>query len=119
MRAVETVPGRVVSAFNRRHLRLFCTRFLASLRATGNREQVIPLAIGLYPSERRRLGHEPGVIPVFRSENGQTVARRRLRDFIVITSALPPAMPVAYWDAGDVIFQSRLEPLWELVRSAS
>jgi hypothetical protein len=114
---VDKVPARVISAFNRRHLRLFCTRFLASLRATGNREQVIPLAIGLYPSERRRLVHEPGVIPVFRNENGQTVARRRLRDFIEITSALPPAMPVAYWDAGDVIFQSRLEPLWELVRA--
>ena len=30
---------------------------------------------------------------------------------------MPPATPVAYWDAGDVFFQSRLEPLWELVRA--
>jgi hypothetical protein len=113
----EIVPGRVLSAFDRRHLGLFCTRFLTSLRATGNPELVIPLAVGLYPSERRRLARKFGVKPVFRSDNGQTVARRRLRDFIEVTGSLPPMTPVAYWDAGDVIFQGRLQPLWELVRA--
>ena len=110
------VPGRVLAAFDRRHLGQFCRLFLASLRAAGNRELVIPLAIGLYASERRRLANETGVEPVFRNENGQTVARRRLRDFSEITSSMPAATPVAYWDAGDIVFQARLQPLWDLVR---
>jgi hypothetical protein len=29
---------------------------------------------------------------------------------------MPAATPVAYWDAGDIVFQARLQPLWDLVR---
>src|SRR5262249_3897115 len=44
-------------------------------------------------------------------------ANRRLRDFQMPIAALPEDAPVAFWDAGDVLFQGRLEPLWDLVRS--
>jgi hypothetical protein len=109
--------GQLLAAFNRRDLLRFHEQFLASLRATGNQECVIPVAIGLYPSERKRLAQVPGVRPVFHTENGQNVARRRLRDFAEITATLPSAMPVAYWDAGDVIFQAPIQSLWEMIRS--
>jgi hypothetical protein len=108
--------GHVLAAFDRRDLRLFREQFLTSLRAAGNSESVIPVAVGLYPSERERLARASGVKPVFRSETAEHVARRRLREFAEITSGLPPATPVAYWDAGDVIFQGRLQPLWEMLR---
>ncbi len=109
--------GQLLAAFNRRDLLRFHEQFLASLRATGNMEIVIPVAIGLYPGERERLAQVPGVRPVFHTENGQHVARRRLRDFAEITATLPPATPVAYWDAGDVVFQAPIQPLWEMIRS--
>src|SRR5688572_30459632 len=60
----EKVAARVLTGFNRRHFGLFCARFLTSLRASGNQDVVIPFAIGLYPSERRRLAAIPGVRPV-------------------------------------------------------
>jgi hypothetical protein len=107
----------VLVAFDRRHLKVFRERFLASLRASGNNETVMPVAVGLYPSERQRLARAPGTTPLFRNANGAHVARRRLREFAEITSALPPESPVAYWDAGDIIFQGSLQPLWELVRA--
>lgn len=113
----ETPAPIILTVFDRRHLTLFCARFLATLRAAGNNEVVVPVAIGLDASERERLARVPGVKPVFRGETGEHLARRRLRLFAEITSALPPATPVAYWDAGDVIFQSRLQALWSLVRA--
>ena len=58
-----------------------------------------------------------GVKPIFRTDSGEHVARRRLREFADITRLLPPATPVAYWDAGDILFQSPLVLLWELVRT--
>ena len=73
--------------------------------------------MGLYPSERKRLARLPGVEPVFLRETNEHAARRRLRVFGDIVKTLPPATPVAYWDAGDVIFQSRLHPLWEMLRA--
>ena len=113
----EAPAPRILSAFDRRHRRFFCTRFLASLRATGNNEVVHPVAVGLYPSEGERLVRFRGVQPFFRRETDERVPRRRLREFGEITRALSPATPVAYWDAGDVIFQARLQPLWELLRT--
>jgi hypothetical protein len=112
----NTATGHILAAFNRRHRKHFEQRFLHSLRASGNDELVIPVAIGLYPSERRRLASLFGVRPVFQHENGHEVPRRRLRDFAEITDTLPADTPVAYWDAGDVIFQASLKPLWDLTR---
>ena len=113
----EASSPRVLAAFDRRHLTQFYSRFLNTLRANGNHEVVIPVAIGLYTDERSRLARAANVRPVFRSERGDYVARRRLRVFAELTRVLPPSTPVAYWDAGDVIFQSQLKPLWELVRA--
>ena len=113
--SARSVTGHVLAAFDRRHLRLFQERFLRSLRGAGNKEVVIALAVGLYPSERERLSRLSGVRPWFRNDNGQTVARRRLRDFEEIANALPPDAAIAYWDAGDVVFQGRLHALWHQV----
>ena len=44
-------------------------------------------------------------------------ALRRLHDFQEIVASWPEDTPVAYWDAGDVLFQGRLGPLWDLVRA--
>jgi len=114
---VSTATGMVLAAFNRRDLLRFHEQFLGSLRASGNPETVVPLAVGLDPGECQRLVEAPGLNPEFRDENGINVARRRLRDFAEITAALPPSTPVASWDAGDVIFQSPLQPLWDLIRA--
>ena len=35
----------------------------------------------------------------------------------MIVAGWPPETPVAYWDAGDVLFQGQLGPLWDLVRA--
>lgn len=108
--------GSVLGAFDRRHFDFFLHQFVASLRATGNVETVIPLAIGLRPSERRRLAQLPGVRPHFLVRNSQHAARRRLQGFKEIVEQLPLDANVAYWDVGDVIFQAPINPLWELVQ---
>jgi hypothetical protein len=113
----ETPAPRILSTFNRRHRKLFYAGFLASLRTSGNDATVIPVAVGLYPGERERLVRFPGVKPVFRRATDEHVARRRLREFAEITRALPSTTPIAYWDAGDVIFQAQLQQLWELIRT--
>jgi hypothetical protein len=38
-----------------------------------------------------------------------------LRDFPELITRWPEDTPLAYWDAGDILFQARLEPLWDLV----
>jgi hypothetical protein len=111
----RTATGHVLAAFNRRHRDRFQHQFLSTLRGSGNEEPVIALAMGLYPSERRRLLHLPRVKPFFRRDSGAFVGRQRLQAFQDILGTLPPETAIAYWDAGDVIFQGRLKPLWELV----
>ena len=110
-----TPAGRVLAAFDRKHLRLFLRRFLRTLRASGNRETVTAVVYGLYPSERRILGAQTGV-EVFEAPNDGNPARRRLRDFQRAIATWPSATPVAYWDAADVVFQGSIAPLWGLVR---
>ena len=116
-KAKSVLTGYVLAGFDRRHLHLFRQQFLPSLRIAGNKEQVLALAVGLYQSERERFQLLAGVTPYFKSDNGQTVARRRLYDFAEIAGGLPPTTPIAYWDAGDVIFQGRLQTLWEQVEA--
>jgi hypothetical protein len=113
----RALSPQILAAFNRRHCALFHSRFLRSLRASGNVENVTLVAVGLRVRERERLARTPNVTPIFRRDINHHVTRRRLSAFAEIVSALPPDTPVAYWDAEDVIFQSRLEPLWEAVRS--
>ena len=110
-------PPCVLAAFDRRHIDRFRYQFLKTLRAHGNRELVIVVGYGLYPSEQRTLASLPAIRYVHQPINGVAVPIRRLRDFQEVLHGLPPATPVAYWDAGDVIFQSSLAPLWDLVRA--
>ena len=114
--AVPSLPGRILAAFDRRHLRLFIRRFLRTLRNEGNSETVTAVTSGLFPSERRRLAQMPGVLVVDALNDGHP-ARRRVRDFQQVVARWPAEAPVAYWDAGDVVFQDRIAPLWDLVRA--
>lgn len=108
--------GRVFTAFDRLHFRKFCTQFLPALRSAGNREPVTAVGCGLYPSQIRSLrGLHIDVWPVL--DDGRAVPLRRLEDFQRPLENLHPDTPVAHWDAGDVIIQDRLEPLWQVVRS--
>ncbi|HKD37437.1 MAG TPA: glycosyltransferase family 2 protein [Pirellulales bacterium] len=108
---------RILAAFDRRHLRLFRRRFLASLRSAGNSEHVTAVGYGLYPSELRALSQEPHTDVFAMSPSEVSPARRRVKDFQTVLEHLPAATPVAYWDAGDVVFQDSLQSLWEMVRA--
>ena len=110
-------PPRILAAFNRRHFKKFHRQFLASLRASGNTERVTAVAYGLYPSERSVLAHTPGVEVVPIPDNGVAPPIRRLLDFQQVLERWPENTPSAYWDAGDVLFQAPLSPLWEQVRA--
>ncbi len=124
-RAIGTVSSQrsnglapqIMAAFNRRDYDKFRRQFVRSLRATGNHEQVIAFAYGLYPSEQMRLASQTGVHVVGIPNNQVAPSLRRLHDFQSAIEHLPGDTPVAYWDAGDVIFQNSLAPLWDLVRS--
>ncbi|MHB8863667.1 MAG: glycosyltransferase family 2 protein [Pirellulaceae bacterium] len=106
---------RILAAFDRRHVARFRRQFLKSLRAHGNREEVVAIGYGLYPSEQRPHVQDD-VRLVTSPVNGQLPPVRRLLDFQSMLQELPSRTPVAYWDAGDVIFQSRLTNLWADVR---
>jgi hypothetical protein len=112
----QPTPGVVLAAFDAAHARLFREQFVGSLRAAGNREQVIAVAYGVRPRQMRALRCLPQVQLVPRRLGMQSPARRRLLDFAQVVADLPAETPVAYWDAGDVVFQGRLEGLWEQVR---
>lgn len=114
-RAKPAQSGRILVAFDRRHLNKFRNLFLPTLRRCGNAETVSVIAYGLYPSERNRLSRLAGVNAHFLPVNGTMAPRRRLLDFQSILSTIPVDTPVACWDAGDVVFQSPLGPLWEIV----
>jgi hypothetical protein len=114
--AIPSLPGRILAAFDRKHLRLFVKRFLRTLRDEGNSETVTAVTSGLFPSERRILARTPGVEVIVAPDDGHP-ARQRLRDFQQAVASWAPDTPVAYWDAADVVFQDRIAPLWDLVRT--
>jgi hypothetical protein len=109
--------SRVLAAFNRRDAQRFRRQFLKTLRAGGNHEPVTAVAYGLYPSERNLLAALPGVEVIAIADTHVSPALRRARDFQAAIARWPENTPVAYWDAGDVLFQSSLAPLWGLVRA--
>ena len=115
--AHAVASARVLAAFNRRDVRRFRDVFLASLRASGNHQKVVAVGYGLRSSEVRMLSRLPNVRIIDRPHNGQMPPVRRLRDFGDVVEELPKQTPVAYWDAADVVFQGRLDPLWELTQS--
>jgi hypothetical protein len=108
-------PAYILTAFDRKHCDKFTHRFMTSLRGAGNKETVLAFACGLYPSEQRTVASLTGVQLIHLAPNGVHIALRRLLEFQRPLERLPPRTPVAYWDAGDVIFQDRLSDLWSLV----
>jgi hypothetical protein len=110
-------PGRILAAFDRRDYQRFRSLFLKTLRSAGNREMVTAVVYGLSRGEMTLLAAEPGVEVVAIANNGVCPALRRLRDFDDIVGGWPDDTPVAYYDAGDVLFQGRLEALWRQVRA--
>jgi hypothetical protein len=89
------LPDRILAAFDRRHLCLFRRRFLATLRGSGNAEQVTAVGYGLYPSEQNLLAWAVGVEVVSGPHDGHPAARR-LRDFQGVVARWPEDTPVAY-----------------------
>jgi hypothetical protein len=116
-RTAPAIPGRVLAAFDRVHYGKFVRQFLPSLRVSGNAEVVMAVGYGLYSSQQRELARRSDVELLPLASNGVSPARRRLFDFQTVLSKLPAETPVAYWDAGDVIFQSPLADLWSMVRA--
>jgi hypothetical protein len=114
--AIVERPARILSAFDRRHFDRFRRQFLPSLRASGNPEAVTALTYGLHPSDRARL-EAVGVEVVAGRDGPLGPAMQRVRDFPRVIERWPDDTPVAYWDAGDVLFQGRLRPLWDLARA--
>ena len=112
-------PGHILAAFDRRDHVRFRTRFLSTLRAAGNHEQVWAVAYGLFPSERARLEAQQGVRVITIPGDGVNPGLRRLKDFQRVVADLPGDAPVAYWDAGDIFFQGSLGPLWDLTAQHS
>lgn len=106
----------VLVAFDRRHLVKFRRKFVTTLRNFGNLVPVDAVAYGLYPSEESLL-RSTGIRLVSMPVNGVMAPVRRLRDFQPVLAGLPDSAPVAYWDAGDVVFQASLDALWAIVRS--
>jgi hypothetical protein len=109
-------PARILTAFDRNHYDRFRRQFLTTLRARGNREPVTAVTYGLYPGERARL-EAAGVEVVTCGDPGMGPSMQRVRDFPGVIERWPDDTPVAYWDAGDVLFQGPLAPLWDLVRA--
>lgn len=107
--------GRILAAFDRRDADRFRRQFLRSLRATGNSEPVTAVVYGLHPSERSLLAAQRDTEVIALPGNGVSPALRRLHDFQRVIARWPADTPVAYWDAGDVLFQGSIAPLWELV----
>jgi hypothetical protein len=113
----SVLPGRILTAFDRRHYDKFRRRFLRSLRDHGNQETVSVVGYGLYPSERAVLSALPGVEVYSLPLTGVMPPLRRLQDFQTVLERWPADTPAAYWDAGDVVFQSELKALWDTVRA--
>ena len=106
----------VLAGFDGRHLKLFQTLFLPSLRESGNNETVLAVTSGLTSSERRGL-HQSGNVAAMdvRVKGSRHIATDRFKHFAEILRDIPRGSKVAFWDAGDVVFQKSLKGLWKQV----
>jgi hypothetical protein len=109
--------GQILAAFDRRHLRKFQCQFLRTLRDAGNHELVSAIAYGLRPDEIRALARTPNVEVIAASSNAMHPSYRRVYDFQRVLAGFDGRTPVATWDAGDVLFQGRIDGVWDLVRA--
>ena len=107
--------GRVLAAFDRNHFPKFHRQFLRTLRASGNGEKVTAVTYGLRPGDYRLLSKLENV-EFFPSPNSRVhPSYARIRDFQSVIANWPDNTPVAFWDAGDVLFQGPIDDLWGLV----
>ena len=109
-------PGRILTAFDQFDFHVFRDQFLRSLRLSGNDESVTVVGYGLTREQERWLSGATNVDYLPLPATGRFPGRTRMKDFQRVLRRLPANRPVAYWDAGDCIFQGSLEPLWKLVR---
>lgn len=106
----------ILTAVDWYHFERFKQLFLRTLIATRNSAPVSVVAYGLAPSELRVLAAEKIVADVVeRPANGRSPGVRRLHDFQALLARWKSGDVVACWDAGDVMFQARLDSLWRLV----
>ena len=70
-----------------------------------------PLSVGTGAARKLSRASRSMAVP----HDGVCPALRRLRDFQCVVAEWPEDTPVAYWDAGDVLFQGPLGPLWDMV----
>lgn len=108
------LDAKILVAFDRRDVKYFREVFLQTLRDAENHQEVVAIGYGLRPTETRILNRQQNVQVVDKPYTGQMAPIRRLRDFGDVVAQLPEHTPVAYWDAADVRFQNRLDPLWAL-----
>jgi hypothetical protein len=107
--------ARILTAVDWYHVERFRRLFLPTLKASGNRIPVSVAAYGLAPTELRALASEALVAEVLeRPASGHSPGVRRMLDFQVLLAPHSPSRIVAYWDAGDVLFQERLDALWRV-----
>lgn len=115
-----TTKPALLTAFNRAHTGFFVERFLATLRSSGNTNVTVhAVTYGLRNKDIAKLESFADVICYQLPYSTEPVCKSRMRGFQVPLNSLNPATPVAYWDAGDVLFQGSLDPLWQTVRENS
>jgi hypothetical protein len=76
---------------------------------------VIVVGYGLTIEQQQWLARQPGIDGLLHPGNRTHAAIRRLHDLQDAVRRLPADAPLACWDAGDCLFQARLDPLWRLV----
>lgn len=108
---------RILVATDGNHVDRFRHFFLRSLQATENHYPVTVAGYGLTRSDFRLLDRHPRVAEVVSIAGGssESPAVRRVREFRKILAEMPSDTPVAWWDAGDVLFQGSIAPLWKIV----
>lgn len=108
--------GVIMSAMNAAHFERFYQVFLKSLVATGNNYPVFVAGYGLSKQQIRRLAKRQEVAEVLNiPETRLCPGVLRVRDFQTFLSQLAPSDNVAWYDAGDVLFQSAIGSIWNIV----
>lgn len=107
----------VLVAFDRRHMGLFAGRFLKQLRTSGNHIDVHAVTYGLRAKDVRWLSRFPNVLCYPQPYTTTAICRARMSGFQAVLGNICPKTPLAYWDAGDVLFQRPLDPLWHIVQA--
>lgn len=111
-----TADGEILVAFDRHHMGLFRGQLLRGLRAAGNHNIIHAVTYGLRDKQVRSLNRLKNVRTHPQPFTVNRICRNRMLGFQLVLRDLGPSTPVAYWDAGDVLFQTALDPVWDIVR---